>query len=228
MYTPTGIPLRDRVDLRQWASPVENQGHLGSCVSNAIVGAYELMMNQQAAGQYKDLSRLFVYYNARFIESTLNEDTGIYLRDGILAIKNKGVCLESLWPYDILKYKVEPSPECYEDAKHRTIKNYYRIDGVDQSLDALNSNRPVVSSISIYKNFDIITDENNTLFAPIDLSEESGGHAICLVGYDLPKRMLLARNSYGTIWGMAGYFWLPFEYMKNNTLDQWVFDIDLN
>jgi glutamate formiminotransferase len=38
--------LRESVDLRNWASPVEDQLHLGSCAGQAVVGAYELLLNK--------------------------------------------------------------------------------------------------------------------------------------------------------------------------------------
>ena len=62
---------RDVVDLRPWASPVEDQLHLGSCVGQAVVGAYELMINKQFPSQFIDLSRLFVYYNARALDNMI-------------------------------------------------------------------------------------------------------------------------------------------------------------
>ena len=46
-YHPQGNPLRPVVDLRNWASPVEDQEHLGACTGNAVVGAYELLMNRE-------------------------------------------------------------------------------------------------------------------------------------------------------------------------------------
>jgi hypothetical protein len=66
-YTFVRQPLRDVVDLRVWASPIENQGHLGSCTGQAVVGAYELLINKEVPEKFTDLSRLFVYYNARAI-----------------------------------------------------------------------------------------------------------------------------------------------------------------
>lgn len=44
VYVPSGEPLRTHVDLRRWASPVDDQLHLGSCVPTAIVNAYEMMV----------------------------------------------------------------------------------------------------------------------------------------------------------------------------------------
>ena len=57
-----GLP--ERIDLRAMCSPVEDQGHVGSCTANAAVGALEYHM-RVARMPDVDLSRLYVYYNAR-------------------------------------------------------------------------------------------------------------------------------------------------------------------
>jgi C1A family cysteine protease len=227
VYRATGAPLRESMDLLNWASPIEDQARLGSCVSNAIAGAYELLINRDAPEKYADLSRLFVYYNARLIEGSVFEDTGLYLRDGIKAVKDRGICRESLWPYNIELYRDRPTEECYADAKHRNIKNYHRVIGINDMLAALNDNRPVVIAIEIYKSFNYLNNDNYIMDLPRDNETSEGGHAMCVVGYNIPKQMLLVRNSFGTDWGSHGYCWIPFSYMKDNTLDQWVFDIEL-
>jgi C1A family cysteine protease len=59
----------------------------------------------------------------------------------------------------------------------------------------------------------------------VDVCEEViGGHAVCCVGYDQTRRAFLVRNSWGPSWGMAGYFWMPFDYLTNPSLasDRWV------
>ena len=175
--------------------------------------------------KFVDLSRLFVYYNARLIDGTVNEDIGAYLKDGIKALKEYGVCQEKLWPYNINNFAIRPSIESYEDAKFRNIKNYYRLDTLDDMLDALNNNLPVLFGMLVYTTFDGITKENSTL--DIDNKPSAGGHAVSLVGYDLSAKKILARNSFGDDWGDGGYFWVTFQYVESEIMDAWVFDIDL-
>lgn len=219
--------MRDHVDLREWASPIEDQSRLGSCVGNAIAGAYELLLNRDFPKEFCDLSRLFVYYNARLIEGTPTEDSGVYLRDGIKAVRQNGICQESIWPYDIKNFATRPSAAAYNDALYRNIKNYHRLISTDQVLDALNDNRPVVLAIDVFDTFEYLNSINSTISMPKQSETDPGGHAVCLVGYNLPRQMVLARNSFGLEWGDAGYFWIPFEYLEAHTLDQWVFDIEL-
>lgn len=228
-YSFARQPLREIVDLRQWASPIESQGHLGSCTGQAVVGAYELLLNKEYPDKFVDLSRLFVYYNARLIENVVNEDVGAYVRDAVKAVQKYGVCSERIWPYYISDFALTPSIPSYEDARHRNIKNYYRIHTLEDVLDALNKEWPVVFSMRVYSQFEDLYYSTTTIEMPksYELQSPIGAHAMCFVGYDLQKKVLIARNSFGTDWGMQGYCYIPFEYMRQEVMDNWIFDIEL-
>lgn len=64
--------LPPKVDLRKYMTDVEEQVG-NSCVANAFVGAYEYLA-KRANGESSDVSRLFVYYNARSLHGSENED----------------------------------------------------------------------------------------------------------------------------------------------------------
>jgi C1A family cysteine protease len=227
-YNFARAELREVVDMRSMASAVEQQSDLGSCTAQAIVGAYELLTKRDFPNEYKELSRLFVYYNARKIEGAINEDEGAYIRDAIKAVDYYGICEESIWPYKVENFAIQPSNEAYANGKLRRLKKYYRIAGLDDILDALNSMYPIVAGIIVYSSFNQITLENSILQMPIDTERELGAHAILLVGYDLSRRLILARNSFGPKWGDHGYFWIPFDYVMQDLTDAWIFDINLS
>lgn len=220
---------REYVDLRPWASPVEDQLHLGSCVGQAVVGAYELLLNKLDKTKFTDLSRLFVYYNARLLDNVVNEDVGAYTRDGIKAVNKYGVCSEQVWPYLVYKFSHAPSIDSYDDAKTRTIKQYYRIENIEDIVDALNADFPVVTSMNVYDSFDDL-EYSKDYILPMPAYDENliGGHAVTFVGYDLTKKLFLARNSFGEDWCMGGYFWVPFNYAEKDFMDSWTFDIQLS
>lgn len=219
---------KERVDLRPWASPIEDQLHLGSCVGQAVVGAYELLLNKLDRSKFVDLSRLFVYYNARLLDNSVGEDVGSYVRDGIKAVNKFGICTELAWPYLIEKFANTPPESSYRDARHRLIKKYYRIVDIKDIVDALNADSPVVTSMNVYDSFYELDDGRKTIL-PMPTASENliGGHAVTFVGYDLPKKLFLARNSFGTDWGDQGYFWVPFDYAERDFMDSWTFDIEL-
>jgi C1A family cysteine protease len=43
----------------------------------------------------------------------------------------------------------------------------------------------------------------------------------------LPKKLFLARNSFGEDWADDGYFLVPFDYAEQDFMDNWTFDIEL-
>jgi C1A family cysteine protease len=227
-YDYASSDIKESVDMRSMASGVQSQRDLGSCTAQAIVAAYELLLKREQPRDFVELSPLFVYYNARIEEGTINEDAGAYLRSALKAVDHFGICAESVWPYDVNKFDVQPPVAAYEDAKKHRIKKYKRLSGLDNILDSLSSHHPVVTGIMVYSGFENITGENPVLPMPSDTDQELGAHAILLVGYDLPRKQVLAQNSFGSTWGQGGYFWIPFEYIQQELTDAWVFDIVRN
>jgi C1A family cysteine protease len=47
---------------------------------------------------------------------------------------------------------------------------------------------------------------------------------VVIVGYDVAAKTVTCRNSWGSGWGMKGYFTMPFDYVLNPDLaeDFWV------
>ncbi len=50
-----------------------------------------------------------------------------------------------------------------------------------------------------------------------------GGHAVLAVEYDDKAKRFIVRNSWGSQWGMQGYFTMPYDYLLNENLsdDYW-------
>jgi C1A family cysteine protease len=200
---------------------------LGSCVGNAIVNAYELQINRLQPDKFVELSRLFVYYNARTIVGEIQQDTGTTVRAGLKAVKTYGVCAESLWPYDVTMFDREPSAAAYADAATRTIESYARLHTQEHMLDALANQQPIVIALVVFSDFMTLAADNPTVPMPSSSSIQYGGHAVCLVGYDMAKSAFLAKNSFGTEWGDNGYCWIPFEYIQQYAFEQWMFEISV-
>lgn len=213
------------VDLREWASPVEEQWQLGSCTAQAVVGAYELLTKMHYPDQAVDLSRLFLYYNARKLSGDINEDIGAYISTAIEAVKIYGLCREDLWPYDTGKFRVEPDWKSYFDARRRTISNVYEITSHDQIINMLDKQYPVVVGVAVYSGFNRISNQSTMLKLPPSTEESMGSHAMCIVGYDNVRQAFLLRNSFGDDWGEGGHMWVPYAYADANFSDMWTFDI---
>ncbi len=207
------------VDLRSKFGPVYDQGSLGSCTANAVVGAI----------QYDDPdffgSRLFVYWNARNLDNTVNDDSGTSISQGINVAGTFGMCKEVTWSYNINNFKVKPTDNCFTEAiKYKAI-DYCHVDQTSESMrGCLASGYPIVLGITIYESFESIKS-SLTGNIPMPQANEKilGGHAIICVGYDDTKKIWIMRNSWGSLWGDSGYFYLPYDYLLNNNLcsDLW-------
>jgi len=206
------------VNLRNGCSSVENQGNLGSCTANALVGSLEFLEKKDGV-KFEDYSRLFIYYNERVIEHTVKSDSGATLRDGIKTLKKQGVCSEKIWPYKINRFKTKPSKKSYADALRHTISVYKRITSLNDMKGCLASGFPFVFGFSVYESFESEA-VSRTGIVPMPAAGERvlGGHAVMAVGYDDGTKRFLVRNSWGSEWGMQGHFTMPYQYLANPNL----------
>jgi C1A family cysteine protease len=140
------------------------------------------------------------------------------------AVKQFGICTEKLWPYNIKKFKIKPTDQCYADGLTRTITSYQSLESIDDVLHAINDNKPVVIGITVYDNFNYVSKNNPIIESPPS-QEYGGGHAMTIVGYNIDKQQFLVKNSFGKGWGDRGYAWLPFKYVEDEGFEKWVFDI---
>ena len=205
------------VDLRNQCPPVYDQGQLGSCTANSLAGAYEFDLKKEQKPDYVP-SRLFIYYDERVLNNTVNSDSGAYIRDGIKTMNNQGVCPETDWPYDISKFTVKPSAICYAEAKKCQIKTYQRlINSLIQLKGCVAEGFPFVFGFTVYESF-MTPEVAKTGIMPMPKPGEKtvGGHAVMAVGYDDSKNAFIIRNSWNTTWGIQGYFYMPYAYITSN------------
>ena len=129
------------VDLRQWCSPVENQGALGSCTAHAGVGVVEYF-ERRAFDRHIEGSRLFVYKATRNLMGVVG-DTGAWLRTTMGALVLCGVSPEKFWPYTDRKqpgpsgertFDAEPPSFVYAIADNYEALRYFRHDPPGQNI----------------------------------------------------------------------------------------------
>jgi C1A family cysteine protease len=213
------MALPASVDLRAQCPPVYDQGQLGSCTANAIAGAIEFDRLKQSAADFTP-SRLFIYYNERVIEHTVETDSGAQIRDGIKSVAQQGDCPETEWPYVIAKFKTKPPAPCYADALKYRIVSYQRLVPVlSQLRGCLASGYPFVFGFTVYESFES-PQVARTGHASLPGADERaiGGHAVMAVGYQDAKQWFLVRNSWGNRWGLKGYCTLPYAYLTDENL----------
>jgi len=227
---PVGLPVH--VDLRQWFSPIEDQGALGSCTANAAVGLLEYF-ERRAKGKFTDGSRLFVYKASRDLLGWTG-DTGAYLRTAMEALVLFGAPPERYWPYDISQYDEEPPAFCYAFGANYQAVKYFRLDSPGTSPAQILTNIktylahgfPSMFGFPVYSEFDSPLPGGLIAF-PAPNSHYRGGYAIVAAGYDdnliigNDRGALLVRNSWGPTWGNSGYGWMSYRYVTQDLAEDW-------
>jgi len=219
------IDLPAKVDLRPKCPPIYNQGQLGSCTANALGAAYQFEQMKQKKPDFVP-SRLFIYYNERAMEGTINQDAGAMIRDGIKTMVKDGVCPEKSWKYLEHKFKIKPPQQCYTEALENQVLEYQRITPhtIYEVKHCLADGYPVVFGFMIYDSM-MSQDVARSGYVPVPRRNDKaiGGHAVTAVGYDDKKECLIVRNSWGEAWGKYGYFYLPYWYVTtpNASADYW-------
>ena len=220
------------VDLRSKFPSIYDQVQLGACTGNAISALLAYVHEVEKLKVFIP-SRLFIYWNERDIEHSINEDSGAQIRDGIKSVAKQGVCDEVEWPYIQDKFTVKPTVTCYNDARQHVAIQYYRLDNTSlNGLKAcLDANAAFVFGITLYESFEQDEWTNTTCVMPMpDLMREAvvGGHAITCVGYSDAKQAFLVRNSWGKDWCKkeGGCFWMPFSIMTSDMVsDCWTITV---
>ncbi len=212
--------LPAKVDLSSHCPPVYDQGQLGSCTANAIGAAIQFERRKQKLKPDFVPSRLFIYYNERVMEHSVNSDSGAQIRDGIKSVAKQGECPEKEWPYVITRFTSKPAASCYKDATKFKAVQYQRVPQIlNQMKGCLASGYPFIFGFSVYTEFESdAMAKTGELNMPSPKEKLLGGHAVLAVGYDDKTQRFIVRNSWGAQWGAEGYFTMPYSYLTDSNL----------
>ena len=237
-----GAPVPQRVDQRQYCSPIENQGNLGSCTAHAAVGMIEYLQ-RRSFDHHLNGSRLFVYKTTRNLMGLVG-DTGAYIRSTMGAVVLCGVPPEVNWPYTTRTqpgpagertFDDEPPAFVYALGDNYEGEQYFCHDPVSANrltADVLGSVKkylavgfPSMFGFYGFGSFDA-ADVPGGIPYPCPREQAQWGHAVLAVGYDDKLKItnkrcsvtttgaLIIRNSWGASWGDHGYGYLPYDYVR--------------
>jgi C1A family cysteine protease len=237
-YAPGRFAANDlppRVDLRPHMTAVEDQSEVNSCTANAIAGAYEYLI-QRSQGDAVDISRLFIYYNARQYDG-IQGDQGSTITGSIHVLETIGTCTESTWTYAPHLVDQQPHSDAYEEASQFQVKE---ADEIPVDLYAMKhclaEGYPFAFGLALFGSFDR-AGKHGLVSAPEPNAASRtshGNHAMLCVGYSDQSQSFIVRNSWGESWGEQGYCYIPYDYLANPDYcgDCWairtVSDLDLS
>lgn len=225
------VEIAAEVDPRDQLPIVYDQGQLGSCTANAVAAAlqYDRYLDGAIKLRHDRPSRLDIYYGERALEGELGQgDTGAIGRDGFKFAQQTGYLLERQWPYDISKFQeTPPTANPTTGAPYHRIKLTKQYASVSQSQAAiqlaLNNQQTVAFGFTVYPSFES-EKVAETGIVPLPTFNDQqqgsiGGHETLIVGYlEAYPTYALVRNSWGSGWGLGGYFLMPWAYITNSSL----------
>ena len=223
-------PLPSQVDLHERMPPIRNQGRRGTCVSFTCTAVREYLLGEESASG--DLSEQFLYWGCKQRDDYAG--SGTWIRVGMDVLKEDGICVEDEWPYNPNPIQGNegqnpPTEAAKEDAANKRISQSGKLPskGVNSIREKLADELPVAFAVPVFKYW--FTDPVRTsgdIRMPISSDELSGGHAMCIVGYEDDREVpgggyFIVRNSWGTGWGAnnpigAGYCRIPYAFIENH------------
>lgn len=213
------LPIYAERDPRSEMEKCYDQLQLGSCTANAFAGAQEY--NDILDGDHRGTpSRLDIYYGERYYEGTLGQgDTGAYGHDAFKWARYHGTLPETDWPYDISRFEDKPPADSPDRRKIGYYKHPYQSEITFKRV--LCNRQTIAFGFTVFESFESAEVASTGIVPMPDLQNEQvlGGHEVLMVGYlkDEPAHALV-RNSWGTGWGIDGYFLMPWSYILDPNL----------
>ena len=193
-----------------YVTGVRDQGNCGSCWVFGSVAMLEsrLLIAYESPGQYIDLSEQYVLSCI----SGYNDCSGGATWDALSFLINEGTTTEICFPY-LADDTVPCSNSCavnicnnleYLNEWTWVTTNYANIDKIKAALQE----GPVVTWMKIYDSF---YGYSGGVYSAYGSVYTLWGHFVLLIGYDDSEACWIAKNSWDTSWGEAGFFRISFD-----------------
>ena len=147
-------------------------------------------------------------------------DSGCSMTEGIETLEQYGVCLESIWPYNLDNVNVQPNDQSYQSADQFKITEALKVDtDLNQMKSCLAQGFPFAFGLRLFSTFDKAAKSGVVPMPDLyDSARESHGrldtffllcsiffgylfsHALLAVGYSDQSNSFIVRNSWGKFW----------------------------
>lgn len=232
LYRAVSANLSPVVDLRPWDGATKDQGSEGSCTGHAGASTAEWIMRRYFP-QFSSLvfSPQYLYEKELILNGDFPVDSG---SDGLTlchVMIQSGCCELAAASYVAGQISMPTAAQDENAAKH-TMGAFHGLAGSATALSVLGDPTPwpVMVGFTCYSGLESEeTACTGVLPMPNRGEPAIGGHEVKLSGYDIgavaslrPTNCppaVLVQNSWGTGWGLNGYFWMPLEYLDREDTD---------
>ncbi|BBL76677.1 CARDB domain-containing protein [Methylomagnum ishizawai] len=223
------------VDLSPSFPVPGDQGQQGSCVAWAV--AYALKSYQEEVELGWSLDTVAHLFSPAYLYNQINggEDNGSQIYDALDVVigqgpaAGKGAATLATMPYSDRDYWTQPDLAAIEEGAKFKGLDYKRVEDLQGLKAALAQRRPVVLGIKVYDQFYHLQGTDSVYNSDAGSNNGPHGlHAVTAVGYDNNRYggAIKVINSWGTGWGDKGFFWMPYDFIRDKGIifQMWVMD----
>ncbi|EEQ99656.1 thiolproteinase SmTP1, putative [Perkinsus marinus ATCC 50983] len=186
-------------------TPIKNQGACGSCWAFSTTGTLESLY-AIGTGQLRSLSA------QQLVDCSRGYGTGGcaggWMYQAFDYVKDKGIDLESTYPYEGSDNTCQNSLEKRSDGiKAGVVTGWSQLERTEQALMTKIVKSPV--SVALYASDHDFQFYSGGVYSSDNCNHQID-HAVVMIGYGsvFGRDYFIGRNSWGTSWGIAGYFYL--------------------
>jgi C1A family cysteine protease len=211
--TYTGPNFPEEFDLtndqgNNYVNPVGNQGNCNSCVGFAVAATVEtslrfktkLPVNGPAYYALPSLSAADIF----FCGSGGDCDAGAVITSGFQYCQTTGVITDDVFPYN------DGNKRCSINNDEAVLRTKTSGNNLIQNTNAMkswiNTKGALVAHMEVFLDFYFYI---KGVYQPTS-STKIGDHAVSVVGYSEKLQAWKCKNSWGTLWGEGGFFWIAY------------------
>lgn len=232
-FAQTSLP--SKLSYRIYTPTVGHQGDVSTCVGWAV--SYAQLSTQQniQMGVTDEFQKLFRAMDPNFLYSHLRGYNDTWCKDGV----QMEPAMIALKDYGTKPWMSDPWLECnstltqfaQNQASYYTISGYKRMpeDELVKNVKTALFNKLIVSvGVELTESFENGTAVNFGMWAPKSGEKMTGGHAMCVIGYDDVKYggSFEVMNSWGDKYGDNGFVWIKYNDFAKLVSEAFVIYID--